>query len=60
MKEEEATGGVIQRSKAPSVLCGSIVQDKTLDDRERKTLTILTRSHFHGEVVYFSLSSTTQ
>lgn len=28
--------------------------------RERKTLTILTRSHFRGEVVYFSLSSTTQ
>lgn len=27
---------------------------------ERKTLTILTRSHSHGEVVYFSLSSTTQ
>lgn len=28
--------------------------------RERKTWTILTRSHFRGEVVYFSLSSTTQ
>lgn len=38
----------------------STAQDKTLGERDKKTLTILTRSHIHGEVVYFSLSSKTQ